>query len=301
MEDPLSFLGDYAFLSYDGSHNDPTQLSELKVLMSTSWTHCGPLLSLSEADLPESYRSWSQATLQGNLTPQLFPLLAFAHHFIAKAGLSHYWISIRATKAMEEKASYRWHTDDRFFRVDDRPHNVEVSRLALQNLPLENELSSAGQDTPKPTEWKLLTTLLGPGTVFIKDGTVARDIQRNVKSLGQAHERHLPCSSVQCRTCHEVTKNTERLLDDALSGFEIEKAQEGQVVFIRTGDLEGAMHSVPHISEDRVFVNIIPGTESELRRLTKKYGMEYPRAWNLGVPVRPSWDPIKKDIKVTRI
>jgi hypothetical protein len=32
-------------------------------------------------------------------------------------------------------------------------------------------------------------------------------------------------------------------------------------------------------------VNIVPGTEFELRELMAKYGMEFPRSWSFGMPM----------------
>jgi hypothetical protein len=57
------------------------------------------------------------------------------------------------------------------------------------------------------------------------------------------------------------------------------------MAFFRLGDDEGAVHSEPVCDTDRIFVNVIPGTEEELTSLMARWGMEFPRAWCFGVPV----------------
>lgn len=59
----------------------------------------------------------------------------------------------------------------------------------------------------------------------------------------------------------------------------------GEAAFFRIGEEEGAVHSEPPCHVDRVFVNVVPGTEQNLRKLMSRYGMEFPRAWSLGLPL----------------
>lgn len=65
------------------------------------------------------------------------------------------------------------------------------------------------------------------------------------------------------------------------------QAAAGECAFFRVGDETGAMHSEPPNHDDRVFVNVVPGTELELKRLTSRWGMEFPRSWSIGVPSNP--------------
>lgn len=55
----------------------------------------------------------------------------------------------------------------------------------------------------------------------------------------------------------------------------------GQAVFLRVGQETGAVHSEPDLSQggDRVFVNLVPGGEGELKGLMGRWGMEFPREW----------------------
>lgn len=64
------------------------------------------------------------------------------------------------------------------------------------------------------------------------------------------------------------------------------QSKDGECCFFKVGDGVGAVHSEPRMDGgERVFVNIVPGREEELREIMGKWGMEeWPRAWCLGVP-----------------
>lgn len=53
------------------------------------------------------------------------------------------------------------------------------------------------------------------------------------------------------------------------------------VAFFRIGQKNGAVHSEPCMSGgDRIFVNVVPGKEDELKNLISKWGMNtFPRSW----------------------
>ncbi|KAF2437066.1 hypothetical protein EJ08DRAFT_11967 [Tothia fuscella] len=241
----------------DAASSQPT---DIRVNRTALWTYCGPLLSLREADLPESYHKWQQTTIEGHLTPRLFSFLTFAHEIVESFGLSNYWLSIRATKSTTEFDVPQWHTDDDFFSSN-----------------------SDSQSGTLRTQCKILTTLLGPGTLLIQDGAKARAIQRKIKHLhgGPGHD-HSCSSFFRCTSCMLTTKIIQQKLNPALERLETTQAMAGQCVLIKTGEQYGTIHSTPPIPCDRVFVNIIPGTEHELRTLTAKYGMGYPRDWIMG-------------------
>ncbi len=67
-------------------------------------------------------------------------------------------------------------------------------------------------------------------------------------------------------------------------GGDVVQAQRGEYVFFRVGEEEGVVHSEPVSHGDRIFVNVVPGSEKDLRGLMGKWGMEYPRAWCVGLP-----------------
>lgn len=79
-------------------------------------------------------------------------------------------------------------------------------------------------------------------------------------------------------------------LAEELKGYEVVQAQPGQCAFFRVGEKEGAVHSEPAASGDRIFVNVVPGVEADLRCLMAKWGMVFPRAWCVGLPFLMSGD-----------
>ena len=67
----------------------------------------------------------------------------------------------------------------------------------------------------------------------------------------------------------------DRLLaDQIVRKYKIESPQIGELAIFRVGDEEkGAVHSEPHITVDRLFISILPGSEEEIREL---YNFWYP-------------------------
>ncbi|KAK4033716.1 hypothetical protein C8A01DRAFT_19370 [Parachaetomium inaequale] len=235
----------------------PVNLPSLTLTNTTTWTYCGPLLPLSDSNppsssepegFPETFHSWSSHTFSGEfaLLPRLTPFLRAVHAFLLQHGTHHYWLTVRASKPTADFNAPRWHTDDHFF---DPPRSDEAR----------------GQ-------WKLCGTLQGPGTLFAEDGAKARRKRPHV------------CTVVGCAACGRTSEAVREEVRVALEGEGVVQPGNGEMAFFRLGGREGAVHSEPRIECDRVFVNVVPGTEAELRGLMGRWGMEFPRSWSLGVP-----------------
>jgi len=115
-----SSLPDFKVLSYPTQfleHNHERSPLENTITLNTSssWTNCGPLLTLDEGRLPCSFYRWAQATVKGPLLTRLLSFLAFVHEFLRANNLSNYWLTIRASTGSDEFNIPRWHTDDLFF------------------------------------------------------------------------------------------------------------------------------------------------------------------------------------------
>lgn len=93
------------------------------------------------------------------------------------------------------------------------------------------------------------------------------------------------CQGVRCPGCAGMQETVRLRLAEKLQNDEVVQAAAGECAFFRVGDETGAMHSEPPNYGDRVFVNVVPGTELELKRLTSRWGMEFPRSWSIGVPL----------------
>ncbi|KAE9982560.1 hypothetical protein EG327_005808 [Venturia inaequalis] len=247
----------FKLLPYENSH---AALSEYTSLQRTSsWIYCGPLLPLSDSHLPQSYHEWHKAAINGSLTATLLSFLSFANLFLSAAGVNHYWLTIRATTPTTDYDEPRWHTDEDFFQGE------KLIR----------------------TQWKLVTTLLGPGTLFIEDAKTARAVESKMKLDAQReHTDHL-CTSFTCLGCATASAAVRQRLADNFRGHKVIQAANGTCCFFRIGQEQGAVHSEPPQNCDRVFVNIVPGTAGELQDLMAKWGMTaFPRSWSIGLPMR---------------
>ena len=239
---------DFAILPYQSPTQSPISLNS-----SSTWTHCGPILD--PTCLPPSFHAWAESTVNGDLLPSLLPFLAFVHCFITENRLDHYWLTIRATRGNHDFDMPRWHTDRKFFQ----------------------------DETSGRVHWKLCTTLVGPGTLFLSDGRRARAVQKHTrKAMRDAPEfRDHACREVRCLGCAGMQEVVRERLAEKLREYEVIQSAAGECAFFRVGDDVGAVHSEPESHGDRVFVNVVPGTEAEMKNLASMWGMEFPRAWSL--------------------
>ncbi|KAJ5148702.1 hypothetical protein N7448_000280 [Penicillium atrosanguineum] len=305
-----SALPDFGVLSYptqrgeSGDFETSPLENSISLNTSSSWTYCGPLLTLDTNRLPSSFHTWAEATVNGPFMGPLLSFLAFVHKFLKANNLSNYWLTIRASTGSGEFDVPRWHADDLFFspapetrsrqrrsllsplysrdRTSQRPDSTFRQKKHLKSTEKVQVISA----TPNPTNWKLTTTLLGPGTLFItpKKSPSARAIQRNAKRSVRAANPHHICLSVRCVGCAMAAESVRTHLAAELGQHGIVQARSGECVFFRVGEDEGAVHSEPMSHGDRIFVNIVPGHEADLKCLMAKWGMEYPRAWCVGLP-----------------
>jgi hypothetical protein len=262
------------------SHRDESFTGVKQV---SAWSYCGPLLhAKSLSEMPSTFQRWQDESIDGDLLPGLLPFLNHANAFLHLNSLQHYWITVRATKPDDEFAKPRWHTDDLFYERYLNGSNGERSLRGpsrhLWPVPvLVPEWSSASHS--QPTDWKLIATLSGPSTLFIAPAHQkrAREFQRRAKiKCGKEHV----CDSIRCVGCSTAASHVRETMDLQLRHMPRSRPRVGQPVFLRVGHERGAVHSEPDLSGgDRVFVNVVPGTEEELRGLMAKWGMEFPRQW----------------------
>ncbi|KAI0408014.1 hypothetical protein F4802DRAFT_497421 [Xylaria palmicola] len=238
----------------------------LNVTHSAFWSYCGPLLTKS-GDLPPNFHEWTSAALSGSLLPLLMPFLEFANGVLRERGLDHYWLTIRAMKATSEFDKPRWHTDDAFFS----PRGG-----GLRAMPRED---GGTRTLDLKTDWKLCTTLLGPSTIFIppKHQSRARQAQRLTrKALATDHN----CASIRCIACAATSDAVRDRLAAELKPMGVRQPTVGECVLFHIGQEKGAVHSEPCMNGgDRIFVNVVPGKEDELKDLMTKWGMSFPRSW----------------------
>ncbi|KAF2269405.1 hypothetical protein CC78DRAFT_529196 [Lojkania enalia] len=286
--DPLPQYPSHAFIPYlsstasssrstasTTSSAPPGALPPISLLNTSTWTYCGPLLSTT---LPPSFHSWSASTIAGPLLPRLLPFLAFLRDFLPRAGVYNYWLTIRATKPTPDYDTPRWHTDDNLLDVD-----VLKDRVGLDQHRRDG--SGSGTSNRKAACWKIVTTVLGPHTLFLRDGPRARKVLRRTKRDVCMHRGEHVCTSLRCQGCFDTVEAIRQTLAQQLVSDETESPTFGEAAFFRLGDVEGAVHSEPPCHTDRIFINVVPGSEDELRALMARWGLRFPRAWCFGVPV----------------
>jgi hypothetical protein len=280
--DPLSQYGSHAFIPYlnpsprsacpSPTPNTFTHIPDqepLTILAASSWTYCGPLLLPNPTTLPPSFHTWSTLTLSHSsiLLQRLLPLLSWLQTFLTHSGVQHYWLTIRCTNPTTEYDTPRWHIDDNFFTFDAAEPGLGFS------------------STSKERCWKLCTTLLGLPTLFLRENGKALGVLRDTKSRERERVEGHACTSIRCLGCSTYADSVREALAESLSSEETEAPAVGEVAFFRLGDEEGAVHSEPKCDTDRIFINVVPGTEQELRALTGRWGIGFPRAWCFGMPV----------------
>jgi len=97
---------------------------------------------------------------------------------------------------------------------------------------------------------------------------------------GLRHGSRVRARTTRCRTGHDGIVQT----------------RSGECVLFRVGEDKDAVHSEPESHGDRIFVNVGPGHEAGLQSLMAKWGMEYPRAWRVGLPFQGMDDVHCRDV-----
>lgn len=248
------------------------QDAPITVRKPSSWSYIGPQLDPAPCHLPDDLLEWLRTCVDGEVSHTLTAFLEAAHGFLQSHGLQHYCLTIRATNPTTDYDNPRWHTDTIFFQRDRAAAEGKGWIQRLSGLPslLEND---------GVTDWKLCTTLSGPSTLFVPERhqSAARRTQRETK---QACATDHVCTSIRCLGCATSAEAVRDRLAEQLDKLGYVQAHTGQCTVFRVGHDGGAVHSEPPMSSgDRIFVNIVPGTEEEVRKLAWQWGMEYPRSW----------------------
>ncbi|KAM5349284.1 hypothetical protein ACJ41O_005791 [Fusarium nematophilum] len=278
---PEAFSKDFTFLKYRNA-DQVEEPEAITVNRNAYWSYCGPLLDPfsspdPDSSLPANFYEFADATFTGPVHARFLPFLSFINSLLLEKGLGHYLLTIRATTPTHEFDRPRWHTDELFFS-DLTKGNLPGTRLGLKSQYNQSSNKASG------TNWKICTTLLGPSTLFIplEHQPSARKRQENArKAASTEHD----CLSIRCVGCATAADSVRQELEDTLKPLGFDAGELGYCAVFRVGRDAGAVHSEPSMSDGhdgRIFINVVPGTEGELRSLTEKWGMEFPRQWWVG-------------------
>lgn len=289
---------EFAFLRYRPPPLDDQD--EIVVKNKASWSYCGPLLhSTSPTDpdslLPDNFHEFAAATFSGPVLARLLPFLEFINSFLAASGLNHYLLTVRATTPTHEFDQPRWHTDELFFAEllgENAPRNgAQKDQNGSSRHKSVGKKSNQSSSSPSlTTNWKACTTLLGQPTLFIPLEHQPSARKKQYRAQKSAQKDHV-CLSIRCVGCASAADVVREKLTKNLAKHRIDIAGPGECSVFRVGREAGAMHSEPCMSEDprgRIFVNVVPGTEEELKGIMNKWGMDFPRQWWLGSNVMKS-------------
>jgi hypothetical protein len=268
---------EFAFLNYKSPQPSSDQ-AELTVTRDAYWSYCGPLLSPSS--LPSNFSDFAASTFTGSLHVRFIPFLEFINVFLLSSGLSHYFLTIRATTPTNEYDQTRWHTDELFFSQSND------GKLPGTGLGLKSQYERIEKPTVHGTDWKICTSLLGPPTLFIplEHQSLAREKQTLARKAASTHH---DCLSIRCVGCASAAESVREELSTNLKQYGVKTATFGECALFKVGRERGAMHSEPCMSEyqqGRVFLNVIRGTEEELEGIMRRWGMEFPRQWWVARP-----------------
>ena len=236
------------FLITTYTNNSPGVLSIL-AQRSATYTYFGPFLSL--APLPEDLIQWEATHMQGDLLTPLKVFMEWVHSYITQyaEGLDYYWFEIRATKGSDSFVIPRWHTDGIFF------------------------------EERKDDQWKLATCILGPGTLFLKDGVEAREIvDTENRIIVDELDREEVAEENRDKIWWQKTEVMRKILARKFEGWQTVQPRFGEVALFKVGSNGAAVHSEPNSLGDRVFISVLPGTEAELRDMAQRWGMPWSRA-----------------------
>ncbi|KAK7423692.1 hypothetical protein QQX98_000882 [Neonectria punicea] len=273
---PEALRKEFAFLKYSPAAQTAKE-PKITVNHNAYWSYCGPLLSTdADSPLPANFHDFAETTFSSPILPRLLPFLDFVNGILRASGLSHYLLTIRATTPTHEFDRPRWHTDELFFS--------DLARGDLPGIGMGQKSQYGGKKEFREapgTNWKICTTLLGPPTLFIPLEHQSTTRQKQHKARQAASTDHA-CLSIRCVGCASSAESVRDDLATNLAQFGAKAARPGECAMFRVGRESGAMHSEPCMSSaqhGRIFINVVPGTEEELRGMMGKWGMEFPRQW----------------------
>ena len=119
----------------------------------------------------------------------------------------------------------------------------------------------------------MASTIFGPGTLFLRDGSAARDIERE--------EHNSVWDTLETMELDDAEREKEswrlqQLERRKMAGW-VGKSANECVPFI-VGKGNSAVHSEPDSRSDRIFVSVLPGRQYEVRDLAERWGCPWGHA-----------------------
>lgn len=150
-------------------------------------------------------------------------IIRFITSVLKGCNKQHAWVSVRTSLPNHDFDIPRWHVDGRFF------------------------------ESSNTFQYKVVTTLLGSGTLVCNDDATERQNMLSILQKGYDYDEERLVLSTALQKC-------QKFQVAPLSGL----------VFRVGSELEAVIHSEPPVTEPRLFISIVTGTENEIKYIHQK-------------------------------
>jgi len=214
-------------------------INNLKVLNHGNFNHFGKIDTINNDGLNNFLSQVSNSSNINILNNIINKLL----YNVTKAYDTEYcWMTIRCTLPNSSFDIPRWHKDGPFF---------------------------VGSDT---IQSKFVTVLKGPGTIFIKKSKKVNTIFEKYFQKKRNEYNKLLIKDYN----HKIENKYRKILARKLKDEKVNQLKSNQGLIFLSGspkdNLEnGLLHSEPKQDDTRIFISILPGSESEITNLQKRW------------------------------
>jgi len=130
--------------------------------------------------------------------------------------MDHYWLDIRAQQSSEYFDIPRWHNDGTFFQRSKR------------------------------RQWKLVSVILGPGTLFLVNGKEGNaELEERRKTRQEEWENRTFANEDEDKWWSEMRDKERVTMAEKFAEWDVMQPQVGDIAFFRVGDVNAAVHSEP--------------------------------------------------------
>ena len=212
--------------------NDDKQKIDQLNIENKTYNFYGDLKSISVNDITDFLGSHDVSDII--LSKIVFP-------FIDAANTSFGWLTIRTSLPNDQYDIPRWHCDGIYYESNE-------------------------------VQYKMVTTLLGPSTIYKENSVELKDIYNKINKEKQ--------SKINIKDMNDILtidKEYRPILDSAFNnnGHKTITAENYDVIVFVVGDIDRCLiHSEPPINEKRLFLSIVVGTKNQIEDLSNRWKVD---------------------------
>ena len=157
------------------------------------------------------------------------------------------WFNVRVSLPNNNYDIERWHKDGPFFMNPERIN-----------------------------QYKFVTTLKGPGTLFYKKSTQINKIyENNIKKRRSEQKK----TGIEQSFDDKIIVKYRKKIANTLKNYEYNQSKNNEGLIFTTGNnynnlANGILHSEPKINVHRLFIIILPGSRGEINELIKRWNIK---------------------------